>query len=87
MPLATGQINRQVDSRRRATVLSIHAMVGSLVLAGLAPALGFATDEWGLAVAFGVGGGATLASLLLFGPALLVSKPAAPAAVPAGADV
>lgn len=89
MPLATGHINRQVDSKRRATVLSIHAMAGSLMLAGLAPALGFATDEWGLATAFAVGAIATVASLSLFGPMVLARKPAAgtPGPVPATADV
>ncbi len=55
MPLATGQINRRIDSRHRATVLSIHGMVGSLLLAALAPALGFATDNSGLGVAFALG--------------------------------
>jgi MFS family permease len=89
MPLATGQINRQVDSKRRATVLSIHAMAGSLVLAGLAPALGFATDEWGLSAAFALGGMATVGSLLLFGPMVIARRPAAgsPGPMEATADV
>jgi MFS family permease len=88
MPLATGQINRRIDSRHRATVLSIHGMVASLVLAALAPALGFATDEWGISVAFAVGGVATLASLIFFGPMLLARKPTSTAGpVHAAADV
>jgi predicted MFS family arabinose efflux permease len=87
-PLATGQINRRIESRRRATVLSIQAMVGSLVLAGLAPALGFSTDQWGISAAFAVGGAATVASLVLFGPMVLARRPmtrppAASAAAPA----
>ncbi|MGH2610775.1 MAG: MFS transporter, partial [Tepidiformaceae bacterium] len=76
LPLATGQINRRIDSKRRATVLSMHGMVASLLMAALAPGLGFATDNWGLAAAFGVGGVATVASLVLFGP-MLLSKTAA----------
>jgi MFS family permease len=89
MPLATGQINRLVGSKRRATVLSIHGMVGSLVLAGLAPALGFATDEWGLSAAFALGGAATLAALMLFGPMLGLgrAKGERPTTLPAPADV
>jgi MFS family permease len=87
MPLATGQINRQVESKRRATILSIHGMIGSLVLAALAPSLGFATDQWGLAVAFAVGGTVTVASLLLFGPMLLASRGRGEgSAVPVAAD-
>ncbi len=89
MPLATGQINRLVSSRRRATVLSIHGMVGSLVLAALAPALGFATDKWGLSAAFGVGGVCALTTLLLFGPMLRFRGGAGEhsATVPAAADI
>ena len=88
MPVATGQINRRVESRNRATVLSIHGMVGSLVLAGLAPALGFATDNSGLDLAFALGGVVTLGSLLVFGSMLLAAKGrAAPPALIAGADL
>jgi MFS family permease len=86
MPLATGQINRQVDSEHRATVLSMHGMVSSLVLAALAPGLGFATDEWGLAQAFALGGVVTLASVAMFGPMLLGRRPAPATAMAAAAD-
>lgn len=88
MPLATGQINRRIDSRHRATVLSIHGMVGSLLLAALAPALGFATDNSGLGTAFALGGIVTLASVLLFGAMLLAVKspPASASARPVSAD-
>lgn len=55
-PIATGYINRRIGSERRATVLSIVSMFRSLVLAFLAPALGYATDRWGLAEAFAIGG-------------------------------
>lgn len=37
-------------------MLSIVSMFRSLVLAFLAPALGYATDRWGLAEAFAIGG-------------------------------
>ncbi|MEX1104428.1 MAG: MFS transporter, partial [Dehalococcoidia bacterium] len=89
LPIATGEINRRIDSKHRATVLSIHGMVGSIVLAGLAPSLGFATDRWGISAAFAVGGIATLASLLLFGPMLLAQRPSgdSSASIPAPADV
>lgn len=66
-PIATGYINRRIGSERRATVLSIASMFRSLVLAALAPGLGYATDQWGIAEAFTIGGAMALASALVFG--------------------
>ncbi|MGE0599755.1 MAG: MFS transporter [Dehalococcoidia bacterium] len=66
-PIATGYINRRIGSEQRATVLSIVSMVRSLVMAFLAPVLGFATDQWGLSEAFAIGGALTLASAIGFG--------------------
>jgi len=79
-PIATGYINRRVGSERRATVLSIASMFRSLVLAALAPSLGFATDRWGLAEAFAIGGAVALVSALAFGLPLLFRARAAPPA-------
>ncbi len=70
-PIATGYINRRIGSERRATVLSIASMVRSLVMAALAPGLGYATDQWGLREAFALGGAMAMASALIFGTALL----------------
>jgi len=66
-PIASGFINRRIGSERRATVLSIASMARSVVLAGLAPLLGFATDQWGLAEAFAIGGAVALVGGLVFG--------------------
>lgn len=66
-PLATGYVNRRIGSERRATVLSVQSMGRSLVLAGLAPLLGFATDRWGLTEAFLIGGVVALAAGISFG--------------------
>jgi MFS family permease len=71
-PIATGYINRRIGSERRATVLSIVSMFRSLVLAFLAPLLGYATDQWGIAEAFAIGGVMAMASALAFGIPLLV---------------
>lgn len=66
-PIATGYINRRIGSERRATVLSIVSMFRSLVLAFFAPLLGYATDQWGIAEAFAIGGIMAFASALIFG--------------------
>lgn len=71
-PIATGYINRRIGSERRATVLSIASMFRSLVLAALAPGLGYATDQWGLREAFTIGGIMAGASGLAFGIPLLL---------------
>jgi MFS family permease len=70
-PVATGYINRRIGSERRATVLSIGSMCRSLVMAALAPGLGYATDQWGLREAFALGGAVAIASGLVFGSALM----------------
>ena len=71
-PLATGFVNRRIGSERRATVLSIQSMSRSLVLAALAPGLGYATDRWGLGEAFAIGGVLALVSGLAFGIPLML---------------
>jgi predicted MFS family arabinose efflux permease len=71
-PLATGFINRRIGSERRATVLSIASMVRSLVMAALAPALGFTVDQWGMAESFALGGVIALAGGLVFGIPLAI---------------
>lgn len=70
-PLAAGYINRQIGSERRATVLSMQGMVGSLALAALAPGAGFVTDARGLRWAFVAGAGVTLAAVASFGAPLI----------------
>ncbi len=70
-PIATGFINRRIGSERRATVLSIASMSRSVVLAVMAPGLGYTTDHWGLAQAFAIGGAMAAAAALTFGLPLL----------------
>ena len=69
-PISTGYVNRRVGSERRATVLSMQGMVVSLVMAAMAPALGFFTDTWGLGVAFSACAGVAIAALVVFGKPL-----------------
>jgi MFS family permease len=85
-PIASGFVNRRIGSERRATVLSINGMVESLVLAALAPGLGFVTDRWGIDWAFAMGGALTFGIVAVFGPALVVTgrRREAPAAIAAG---
>jgi len=66
-PVAAGYLNRRISSERRATVLSIQNMLRSLVMAVLAPTLGFATDEWGLGQAFAICAAMTLVAAVVFG--------------------
>ncbi|MGE5594585.1 MAG: MFS transporter [Hyphomicrobiales bacterium] len=82
-PLATGYVNRAVPSERRATVLSMHSMVSSLLLAGLSPGAGAITDHLGLAWAFSAAGVATLAVLIVFALPLLATRREAPVELPA----
>ena len=71
-PIATGYINRRIGSERRATVLSITSMFRSFILAGLAPGLGYATDQWGLREAFAIGGALALTAGVVFGIPLAI---------------
>ncbi|HML99405.1 MAG TPA: MFS transporter [Tepidiformaceae bacterium] len=80
-PIATGYVNRRVGSERRATVLSMQGMVYSLVMAVMAPAMGFSTDRWGLGVAFSVCAGLALAALAVFGRPLARAREAMDGAV------
>ncbi|MBK7329820.1 MAG: hypothetical protein IPI85_12265 [Dehalococcoidia bacterium] len=82
-PIATGYINRRIGSERRATVLSITSMFRSLVLAALAPGLGYATDQWGIGEAFTIGSVMTLLSVLVFGGPLLWRAAREPEQAPA----
>jgi hypothetical protein len=75
-PIATGYINRRIGSERRATVLSIASMFRSLVLAALAPGLGYATDQWPGITIGGISQRARLGiPLLLRAGALVVAEP------------
>jgi hypothetical protein len=53
-------------------VLSIASMFRSLVLAGLAPLLGYSTDQWGLAESFAIGGALAAVGAILFGLPLAI---------------
>lgn len=66
-PIATGAINRRVSSERRATVLSLYGMSSSLVMAAMAPGIGFTTDNAGLASGFLLAGALALLALAVFG--------------------
>lgn len=87
-PIATGYINRRIGSERRATVLSIASMSRSLVMAALAPGLGYTTDRWGIGEAFVLGAALTVAAGLFFGLPLLwrsLREPEHPALVESAA--
>ncbi|MBA4179945.1 MAG: hypothetical protein C0506_05085 [Anaerolinea sp.] len=71
-PVATGFVNRRIGSEQRATVLSIQGMTTALVMAALAPGVGFVTDRWGLPLAFAGAGAVALAALAAFGAPLAV---------------
>lgn len=62
-------------------MLSIHGMVSSLTLAGLAAGLGFIADEQGLSWAFGTAGVVALLALVGFGaPLAWRARPGTPGA-------
>jgi MFS family permease len=82
-PLSTGYVNRRVGSERRATILSMQGMVMSLVMAAMVPALGFATDTWGLGMAFTACAVVAVASLAVFGRPLARAREAVEAAIAA----
>lgn len=84
-PISSGYVNRRVGSERRATVLSMQGMVVSLVMALMAPALGFFTDTWGLAVAFSACAVVAVAALAAFGRPLARVREAVEGASPVAA--
>jgi len=87
VPIASGYVNRRIDSERRATVLSVQGMVTALVMAILAATFGFVTDTWGLSWTFTIGGLLALLTVTLFGPMLLASRAGdASSTLPATAD-
>jgi len=51
-PLLSGEINRQIESSRRATVLSIKQMFTNVLMAALWPAVGRSVDKVGLPPVF-----------------------------------
>jgi len=73
-PITAGYINRRISSERRATILSIQSMAGSLTLAAFAPAAGYLTDNWGLATTFFAGGAAAAITVAAFGLPLLRAR-------------
>ncbi len=78
-PLVTGAINREVDSERRATMLSITSMSVSVGMALLAPLIGYAVDAEGVGLAFGLGAVVTAIGIGAFGaPALAAARQAVP---------
>jgi len=64
-PLLASYVNRRIESRRRATVLSMQSVMGNVAMATLWPLAGVIADGWGLQTAFlmyavvalGLGGG------------------------------
>jgi predicted MFS family arabinose efflux permease len=76
VPLASGYINRRIDSERRATVLSVQGMVMALTMAMLAATFGFVTDTWGIALTFTIGGALALLTVVIFGPMILTTRTA-----------
>jgi hypothetical protein len=71
-------VNRRVGSEARATVLSMQGMVLALVLAVVAPTVGFVTDHSGLGSAFAVGAVLAALAVAAFGPQLVTRSAAAP---------
>ncbi len=66
-PVATGIVNRAAPSDRRATILSISGMMRSLVMAVMAPVIGFLADGYSLSTAFAACGAVVVVALVLFG--------------------
>lgn len=84
-PVLLDLVNRRIESRTRATALSVAAMAGSLAFAFLSPAFGRLVDAAGLRTAhialgafFLAGAGLLLAALLRPGPDPLHVKMEAP---------
>jgi MFS family permease len=64
-PVLATYVNRRIPSERRATMLSVQSVVGSMMLAAAEPAAGLITDHLGLRALF-----------LVFGLAVLIIAPA-----------
>ncbi|MDE3096130.1 MAG: MFS transporter [Chloroflexota bacterium] len=64
-PVLSSYVNRRIPSERRATILSVQSVVGSMMLAAMEPTGGFVADQLGLRALF-----------LLFGVLVLTVGPA-----------
>ena len=51
-PVLATYINRRIPSARRATILSVQSVIGSMMLATMEPTAGFVTDHLGLRAMF-----------------------------------
>jgi MFS family permease len=51
-PVLATYINRRIPSERRATMLSVQSLIGSILIAGTEPAAGFLADTLGLRATF-----------------------------------
>jgi hypothetical protein len=69
MPLVNVYMNRLVDSRLRATMLSLQSVLARLGLSAALAALGVATAAWGLWITLGV-----VAALVAVAGAVLVAR-------------
>ncbi|MBF6600437.1 MAG: MFS transporter [Dehalococcoidia bacterium] len=65
-PVLATYVNRRIPSERRATILSVQSVLGSMLLAAMEPTGGFVADQLGLRALF-----------LLFGVLVLATAPAA----------
>ncbi|MEX2245578.1 MAG: MFS transporter [Dehalococcoidia bacterium] len=68
-PALSAYINRRIESRRRATILSAQNVIGSITMATIWPLAGVATDVWSLQTAFFA---YALGTLVLGGAAFLL---------------
>ena len=66
-PVLATYVNRRIPSERRATILSVQSVVGSMMLAASEPTGGFIADELGLRALFLVAG----VFVLVVGPTVL----------------
>ena len=69
-PVLAGYVNRRIESRRRATVLSVQSVAGNVAMAIVWPLAGVVADAFG--AAGGVPGCTRRARWLLGGGALLL---------------
>jgi hypothetical protein len=69
MPLVNVYMNRLVDSRLRATMLSLQSVLARLGLSAALAALGVATAAWGLWITLAV-----VAALVAVAGAVLVAR-------------
>ncbi len=88
-PLVSDYLNQRIPSAQRATILSMHQLLYSLMLVPLEPVAGMAADTWGLPSGYAIAATAlalpAVPLLLLWRRALRTEPQLAPTSTPAPA--